>query len=982
MPRPRPGLPSRPAPHPAVLTCSPSSSPGRCSRRPSSSGSPRAPTPRCARRVGPTSSSGSAGTRHRPTRRGARRRRVHARRTRAGAGDPRPGPRPRPGQRRSPTTPPAAPGSSTSGRAPRRRAARRSPRWTTGSPACSPTSQPRATSSTRCRRSTTTGWRTPTPAEGWDVAHQVAHLAWTDEVAVLAATDKEAWDAGVLEAARRPERLRRRGRGGGRRRSRRRAAGPLARGARPAGRDAGRAPRRRESPWFGPPMSPTSMATARFMETWAHGLDVAEASRRAVPPRRPGPARGPPRRAHPRLRVRDQRPRAAGRGASTSSLTLPGGARRELRARPTPRSGPRVGLRLRAACHPAAAPRRPRPGRRPAPDADQWLDIAQAFAGPPGAGDGPSPWLDVLRVGNCSGFYGDRLSAMREMLLEGGELDVLTGDYLAELTMLILGRDQMKDPSLGYARTFVTPGRGLPRARPGARASGSSPTPAASTPPAWPRSSARSRRPGPGPAGRVRRRRRPARPRRRSLGHRRRQAADRQRLPRCVRHRGRPPPGRRHRRHRPGHRRLGRRRPGDRALRLGPRRLRRSSPAPSSPGTSSSAAPRPPAATSAASGVLRETGLDSRRWASRSPRSHADGSCVITKHPGTGGAVTVDTVTAQLVYEIQSTRYLGPDVTTHLDTIGSPRTAATGSGSPASRVGRRRQTPRSASTSSAASATRPSWSSTGLDIDAKAAWVRAQVEAALEGSGPPAAVDWSLARTDHEDADTEEAAQRPAAGRRPRPVAGQGRQGLHRAARRARARRPTRASRMTAPPLPGTPYGVYQPYLRPAGRRAARRAPPRRHRRRTFAPPRDAGRAREASRDELAASEAQPVPASRPSGAERSGVPLGPSCTRVSGDKGGDANLGLWVTRRGRRPDRATGCSATSPPTSYAGCCRRPSRLEVEVVPAAQPQRRERPGPRSARRGRRRVAAGSTRRPRGWASGRGRRYVDVPEELL
>ena len=60
----------------------------------------------------------------------------------------------------------------------------------------------------------------------------------------------------------------------------------------------------------------------------------------------------------------------------------------------------------------------------------------------------------VLRVGNCSGFYGDRLSAMREML-EGGDLDVLTGDYLAELTMLILLRDRMKDPSLGYAKTFV-----------------------------------------------------------------------------------------------------------------------------------------------------------------------------------------------------------------------------------------------------------------------------------------------------------------------------------------------------------------------------------------------------------------------------------------------------------------------------------------------------------------------------------------------
>src|SRR6476619_6901649 len=60
-------------------------------------------------------------------------------------------------------------------------------------------------------------------------------------------------------------------------------------------------------------------------------------------------------------------------------------------------------------------------------------------------------------IGNCSGFYGDRLSAMREMLegASGRSLDVLTGDYLAELTMLILGRDQLKDPTLGYARTFV-----------------------------------------------------------------------------------------------------------------------------------------------------------------------------------------------------------------------------------------------------------------------------------------------------------------------------------------------------------------------------------------------------------------------------------------------------------------------------------------------------------------------------------------------
>jgi hypothetical protein len=59
-----------------------------------------------------------------------------------------------------------------------------------------------------------------------------------------------------------------------------------------------------------------------------------------------------------------------------------------------------------------------------------------------------------IRIGNCSGFYGDRFAAMREML-EGGHLDVLTGDYLAELTMLILFRTKLKNPDGGYATTFV-----------------------------------------------------------------------------------------------------------------------------------------------------------------------------------------------------------------------------------------------------------------------------------------------------------------------------------------------------------------------------------------------------------------------------------------------------------------------------------------------------------------------------------------------
>ena len=70
----------------------------------------------------------------------------------------------------------------------------------------------------------------------------------------------------------------------------------------------------------------------------------------------------------------------------------------------------------------------------------------------------------VGRIGNCSGFYGDRLSAMREMLT-GGDLDFLTGDYLAELTMLILARDRAKSPDRGYAKTFLTPARGVPRHR-------------------------------------------------------------------------------------------------------------------------------------------------------------------------------------------------------------------------------------------------------------------------------------------------------------------------------------------------------------------------------------------------------------------------------------------------------------------------------------------------------------------------------------
>lgn len=120
-------------------------------------------------------------------------------------------------------------------------------------------------------------WRTPTPAEGWDVATQVAHLAWTDEAALAAATDKQAWDELVLAAIADPTGVvDNAALAGGRV-----APGQLLarwRTARPALVEALRnLPEGQKMPWFGPPMSATSMATARFMETWAHSLDVHEA---------------------------------------------------------------------------------------------------------------------------------------------------------------------------------------------------------------------------------------------------------------------------------------------------------------------------------------------------------------------------------------------------------------------------------------------------------------------------------------------------------------------------------------------------------------------------------------------------------------------------------------------------------------------------------------------------------------------------------
>lgn len=122
------------------------------------------------------------------------------------------------------------------------------------------------------------GLGTPTPAEGWTIAHQLAHLAWTDRWSLLSCRDGDLFraqalalftagsspvDAGAAEGVGEdPAALLARWRSG-----RAELAAELASAA-AAGR---------QLPWFGPPMKAATMATARLMETWAHGQDVADA---------------------------------------------------------------------------------------------------------------------------------------------------------------------------------------------------------------------------------------------------------------------------------------------------------------------------------------------------------------------------------------------------------------------------------------------------------------------------------------------------------------------------------------------------------------------------------------------------------------------------------------------------------------------------------------------------------------------------------
>ncbi|MGF1341451.1 TIGR03084 family metal-binding protein [Streptomyces flavovirens] len=232
------------------------------------------------------------------------------------------------------------------------------------------------------------GWSAPTPAEGWSVAHQIAHLNWTDEVALTAVTEPGAFAAEVEKALARPETFVDE------------AAGEIVallpaedllvqwREGRARLHEALRAaPPGVRFPWYGPSMSVASMATARLMETWAHGQDVADALgvHRQPTARLRHVARIGVRARDYAYAVRGQQPpgepfRVELKGLEGETVVHgPQDAAQRV-------SGPLLDFCLLVT---QRAHRDDLALTAVGPDADRWLDIAQAFAGPAGAGRPP-----------------------------------------------------------------------------------------------------------------------------------------------------------------------------------------------------------------------------------------------------------------------------------------------------------------------------------------------------------------------------------------------------------------------------------------------------------------------------------------------------------------------------------------------------------------------------------------------------------------
>ncbi|ORA38288.1 exopolyphosphatase [Mycobacterium aquaticum] len=479
----------------------------------------------------------------------------------------------------------------------------------------------------------------------------------------------------------------------------------------------------------------------------------------------------------------------------------------------------------------------------------------------------------AVRIGNCSGFYGDRLSAMRDMLT-GGELDYLTGDYLAELTMLILARDRAKNPERGYAKTFLLQleeslGLALDNGvKIVANAGGLNPA---------------------GLAGAVR------------------ALAERLGLDVNVAHvEG-----------------------DDLVSRAGELGLGTPLAANAYLGawgivdcldsgadvvvtgrvTDASVIVGPAAAHfgwertdydalagAVAAGHVIECGTqatggnyaffteipDLQRPGFPLAEISADGSSVITKHPGTGGQVSVGTVTAQLLYEISGARYPNPDVTLRVDSLqlsqdGDHRVRISGVKGEAPPP-----TLKVSLNSIGGFRNAATFVLTGLDIETKAELVRSQLEAGLKVK--PAELEWSLARTDHPDADTEEAASAllHCVARDPDPNV-VGRQFSAAGVELALASYPGFTT--TAPPADGQVYGVFTP-----GYVDATLVP-------HVAVHADGTRVDIAPADEtlaVAPASDPELPEPLPAGPTRR-LPLGTIAGARSGDKGGSANVGVWV---------------------------------------------------------------------------------------
>ncbi|MFJ5924518.1 acyclic terpene utilization AtuA family protein [Kitasatospora sp. NPDC092948] len=488
--------------------------------------------------------------------------------------------------------------------------------------------------------------------------------------------------------------------------------------------------------------------------------------------------------------------------------------------------------------------------------------------------------MPVLRIGNASGFYGDRFAAFREMLT-GGPLDVLTGDYLAELTMLILARDRMRDPKLGYARTFLRQAeeclaeamdRGV---RIVVNAGGLNPERLAQALGDLAARQGVHTRIGYVTGDELL-------PRAAEFGW----TGEEPRRPllaanaylgafgiaECLRG---------------GADVVVTGRVTDAALVVGPGIAHHGW----TPDDLDALAGAVVAghvlecgaqATGGNYAFFAEHGEALDHPGFPLAELHADGSSVITKHPGTGGVVTVETVTAQLLYETGGVRYLGPDVTARLDTV-----TLTADGLDRVRIGGVRGEAPPATLKVGLNRlggyrNELVFVLTGLDIEAKAAYLQRQLTHAL--TDPPAELRWTLARTDRPDADTEERAsallrltardpQEAKVGRALTAAAVElglaGYPGFH----------------LTAPPAPASPYGVFE----------ARELDAKQVEQLAHLPGGDVVPVRP---------ERQPVdqiplrhpelPTEPESGPTRR-APLGLVAGARSGDKGGDANLGVWA---------------------------------------------------------------------------------------